>query len=129
MLDVIHQDYMITAKAKGQKPFVIVMKHAVKNALIPIITVVGNLLGNLLGGAIIAESVFSIPGTGSYLLEAIYSRNTNVVLGAVIFIAVIYSFINLIIDLLYVAIDPALKSSFIAPVKARRKVLKEAVNG
>lgn len=121
MLEVIRQDYIQTAKAKGQIPFKIIMGHGLRNALIPIVTVIGTQLGNLLGGAIIAESIFSIPGTGSYLLDAIYSRNTNVVLGAVIFIAVIYSLINLIIDLLYAVIDPSLKSSFVSPKRAKKK--------
>lgn len=112
MLEVIRQDYIRTARAKGQTEKVVILKHALKNALIPIITVVGLQFGMLLGGAVLAETVFSIPGLGKLMVDSIKGRNFPVVQGGVLFIAVLFSFVNLFVDILYAYVDPRIKSQY-----------------
>jgi len=112
MLEVIRQDYIRTARAKGQNEFVIVMKHALKNAQIPIITAVGLQFGYMLGGSILAESVFAIPGLGKMILDGIKARNAPVVQGGVLFFALCFSLVNLIVDILYAFVDPRIKSQY-----------------
>ena len=112
MLEVIRQDYITTARAKGNKEIVVIMKHALKNALIPIITVIGLQLGRGLGGAILTESIFSIPGLGKLMVDSIKARNYPVVQGGVLFIAVAFSLINLFVDVLYAYADPKIKSQY-----------------
>lgn len=109
MLEVIRQDYIRMVRAKGQSEKNIIFGHAFKNALIPIITIVGLQFGNLLGGAIITESVFSIPGLGRLMIDSIKNRNFPVVQGSVLFIAVTFSLVNLIVDLLYSVVDPRIR--------------------
>lgn len=111
MLEVIRQDFVTTARSKGQKEHVVIMDHVFRNALIPIITVVGLQFGNLLGGALITETVFSIPGIGRLMIESIKMRDYPVVQGSVLFIAVIFSLVNLLVDLLYVVVDPRVSKS------------------
>jgi len=110
MLEVIRSDYVRTARAKGQKESVIILRHALRNALIPIITIVGIQFGHLLGGSILAESVFSIPGVGRLAVEAIKARDFPIVQGAVMYIAVTYVILNLLVDLLYAWVDPRLRT-------------------
>lgn len=112
MLEVINQDYIRTARAKGQSERLIIWRHALKNALIPIVTVVGLQLGRGLGGAILTESIFSIPGLGKLMVDSIKARNYPVVQGGVLFIAVMFSVINLGVDILYAFIDPRIKSQY-----------------
>ncbi|HCL79742.1 MAG TPA: peptide ABC transporter [Synergistaceae bacterium] len=112
MLEVIRQDYIRTARAKGQSEIVVILKHALKNALIPIITVIGLQFGRGLGGAILTESIFSIPGLGKLMVDSIKARNYPVVQGGVLFIAVMFSFINLLVDILYAYADPRIKSQY-----------------
>ena len=112
MLEVIRQDYIKTARAKGQTERVITNKHALKNALIPIITVVGLQFGGLLGGAVITESIFSIPGVGRLMVDAIGARDFPVVQGGVLFIALMFSVVNLVVDILYSFADPRIKSQY-----------------
>lgn len=112
MLEVIRQDYIRTARAKGQTEFKVIVKHALKNALIPIITVSGMQFGALLGGSVLVETVFAIPGLGKYMIDAIKQRDFPVVQGSVLFIAIVFSFANLLIDILYGFIDPRIKSQF-----------------
>jgi len=109
MLDVIRSDYIRTARAKGQSENKVVWHHALKNALIPIITIVGIQLGMQLGGAMVTENLFSIPGLGNYMLTAIRGRDYPVVQGGVIFIAITFSFVNLLVDLIYAFIEPRIK--------------------
>lgn len=123
MLDVIRQDYMRTAEAKGQTRMRIILVHGLRNAMIPILTVIGAQIGVQLGGAILAESVFALPGLGSYMLSAIKAQNYPVVQGGVVFLSLVYSVVNLAVDLLYTAIDPSLKTMF--ATKGRRAVKKE----
>ncbi|SES95954.1 peptide/nickel transport system permease protein [Natronincola peptidivorans] len=112
MLEVIRQDYIRTARAKGQVESVITNRHALKNALIPIVTVVGLQFGYLLGGAVLTESIFSVPGLGRLMVDAISSKNYPVVQGGVLFIALTFSVVNLFVDILYAFLDPRIKSQY-----------------
>ncbi len=112
MLDVIRQDYITAAKAKGLATGKIVMDHAFKNALIPILTVVGMHFGTSLGGAVVSESVFAIPGVGKYMLDAIKSRDYPVVQGGVLVLAIMFSVVMLITDISYAFVDPRIASSY-----------------
>ncbi|MCI5724765.1 MULTISPECIES: nickel ABC transporter permease [Fusobacterium] len=112
MLEVIRQDYIRTARAKGVAEKVVINKHALKNALIPIITVVGLQFGSLLGGAVLTESVYSWPGVGRLMVEAIRQKDTPTVLASVIFLATAFSIVNLFVDLLYAFADPRIKSQY-----------------
>lgn len=123
MLEVIRQDYVRTAQAKGQTPFKIVMRHEMRNALIPIVTVIGNQLGHLLGGAVMIESIFAMAGLGTYLISSINARNSVSLQGGVVFISIVFSFVNLAVDLLYVIIDPSLKTMFAS--KGRKAARKQ----
>ena len=111
MLEVIRQDYVKTARAKGQREFVVIMRHVFRNALIPIITVVGLQFGQLLGGAILTEMVFSIPGLGRLIIDAITERDYPVVQGGVLVVAASFSLVNLVVDLLYAVADPKIARS------------------
>jgi len=106
MLDVLNRDYIRTAKAKGLTQRAVIMKHALKNALIPIITASGTEFALLLGGAVLTETVFSWPGLGTYVVQAVNARDYPAVQGAVIFIALVVAVVNLIVDVLYAFIDP-----------------------
>ena len=112
MLEVIRQDYIRTARAKGQKESAIIFRHALKNALIPVITVVGLEIGILLGGAILTETIFSIAGLGRYMVDAINSRDFPVIQGGVLLIALAFSFINLLVDILYAFVDPRIRAQY-----------------
>lgn len=112
MLEVIRQDYIRTAKAKGVSKNKVINKHALKNALIPVVTVIGLQFGSLLGGAVLTETVFSWPGIGTYLINSIKAKDTNAVLGTVIFFSICFSIVNLIVDILYAYIDPRIKSKY-----------------
>ncbi|ULH14143.1 ABC transporter permease (plasmid) [Deinococcus sp. KNUC1210] len=105
LLDVLSQDYVRTARAKGLPQRTVVYRHALRNALIPVITVVGLQVGNLLGGAVIIEQLFGLPGVGRYALEGINLRDYPVVQGAVLWIAVSFVLVNVIVDVLYGLID------------------------
>ena len=111
MLEVIRQDYIRTARAKGLRETVVVYKHALRNALIPVVTVIGLQMGSLLGGAVLTETVFSWPGIGSLLVNAIMAADYPLVQGSVIFIATIYVVVNLIVDVLYAYLDPRIHYS------------------
>jgi len=112
MLEVIRQDYIRTARAKGQKESVVINRHALKNALIPVITVIGLQFGYLLGGAVLTESIFGITGVGRLMVDAIKSRDMLLVQGGVLFIAVVFSIVNLGVDILYAYLDPRIKSQY-----------------
>lgn len=109
MLDVLQSDYVRTARAKGLRGGRVVVIHALKNALIPIVTQMGTSFGGLLSGAIVTEQVFAINGIGSYLINAISQRNYTAVQGTVLLIAFMFISVNLIVDLLYCVIDPRIK--------------------
>jgi peptide/nickel transport system permease protein len=109
MLEVMKSDYIRTARAKGLSMFWVVYKHSLKNAVIPVLTVIGLQTGLLLGGAILTETIFSWPGIGRYIYDAIGYRDYPVIQSGILVIATIFIFINLIVDLLYAAIDPRIK--------------------
>jgi peptide/nickel transport system permease protein len=109
MLDVLNRDYVRTARAKGLAERSVVLRHAFRNALIPVVTVSGLQVGYLLGGALIVEEVFTLPGIGRLLLWGIYGRDYPVVQGTVLFVAVAFIFVNVVVDLLYAALDPRIK--------------------
>lgn len=106
MLEVMRSDYIRTARAKGLKGFTIVYKHCLKNALIPVLTVIGMQIGFLLGGAVLTETIFGWPGVGRYIYDAIGFRDYPVIQSGILIVAAIFVLINLIVDLLYTAVDP-----------------------
>jgi peptide/nickel transport system permease protein len=106
MLEVMRSDYIRTAKAKGLNQIFVVYKHALKNALIPVVTIIGLQTGLLLGGAVLTETIFAWPGVGRYIFDAISFRDYPVIQSGILVIAVIFVLINLIVDLLYAFIDP-----------------------
>ncbi|WP_250228360.1 ABC transporter permease [Anaeropeptidivorans aminofermentans] len=112
VLEVIRQDYISTARSKGITERQVTTQHMLKNALIPIITAVGLQFGTLMGGSIMTETVFSWPGIGRLIVDSIKSRDIPMVMGSVIFLSVIFSFVNLLIDLLYAFVDPQIKSQY-----------------
>lgn len=113
MLEVIRKDYIRTARAKGQRECVVVWRHALGNALIPIITIIGIQFGHLMGGALMTEVIFSIPGIGRLMVDSIKMRDAPMVLGCVLFVAVTFSLVNLIVDLLYTFVDPRIKTKYV----------------
>nr|WP_303936335.1 ABC transporter permease [Treponema denticola] len=112
MLETIRQDYIRTARAKGQKEKIVIFKHALGNSLIPVITVVGIQFGQLMGGAVMTEIIFSIPGIGRLMIDSIKLRDAPVVLGCVLFVAVTFAIVNLIVDILYTYVDPRIKTQY-----------------
>ena len=112
MLEVIRQDFIRTARAKGQTEGKIITHHALKNALIPIITIIGIQFASGLAGAVVNEQVFAIPGIGKMMVDAIKARNYPVVQGGVLVIAVLCSLLNLIVDLLYAFVDPRIATQY-----------------
>lgn len=124
MLEVIRQDYIRTARAKGQKESIVILVHALKNAMIPVITVIGMQFGGLLGGSILIESVFAIPGLGKFIIDSIKTRDNPVVQGGVLLLALSFSLVNLLVDILYGYLDPRIKSQYKLP--KRRGAAKHA---
>lgn len=110
MLEVIHEDYIITARAKGLKSRHVLWKHAIGNALIPIITVIGLLFGSMLGGAAVTEKVFNISGIGSYIVDRQFIPDIPSIMGGVVYTAITISIVNVIVDLLYAFLDPRIRS-------------------
>lgn len=121
MLEVVRQDYVRTARGKGIGNFKTIFRHAIKNALLPVITIIGLDFGYLLGGAIIIENVFSISGLGRLMVDAMRTKNIPVIMGSVIFLAVTFSVVNLIVDIIYANIDPRIKAEYSAYAAGKRK--------
>ena len=109
MMETLTQDYITTARSKGLKEEVIIIRHALKNALIPVVTVIGLQFGSLLGGTVLIETVFSWPGIGRLLVESILARDYPVIQGSILVFALLFIIINLIVDLLYGLIDPKVR--------------------
>lgn len=109
MLEVLSSDYIRTARSKGLSENIVLKKHALKNALLPVITIIGFYAGYLLGGAIVIEEIFALPGIGRLMLYAIEKRDYPVIQGTVIVVAILFIFINLIVDILYGIIDPRIR--------------------
>jgi len=112
MLEVIRQDFLRTARAKGVPEQKVVLKHAFKNALIPILTVIGTQFGASLGGAVVTETVFAWPGVGRLMVDSINNRDTQMVTGAIILTTMLSSIVILLIDLAYAFVDPRIKARF-----------------
>ena len=109
LLDVLASDYLRTARAKGLAPLHVLVGHALRNAWIPIVTQLGIELGTLLSGAIITETVFSWPGIGRLAVQAVYDRDVPVVEAVVLLAATIFTFVNVLVDLLYASLDPRVR--------------------
>jgi peptide/nickel transport system permease protein len=109
MLEVLSQDYVRTARAKGLAERQVILKHALKNALLPVVTIVGLQFGTLLGGAILTETIFSWPGIGSYIYEGILNRDYPVVQAGVLVVATVFVLVNLLVDLSYALLDPRIQ--------------------
>lgn len=112
MLDITKQDYVKTARAKGLREKLVIWKHAFKNALPPIITVAGMQFSQMLSGAVLTETIFSWPGLGKLIVDAIQNRDYTLVQGSVVYIAFVYVIVNLIVDLCYAVLNPKVKASF-----------------
>lgn len=109
MLEVLRSDYIRTAKAKGLSELMVNYKHALKNVLIPVITIIGLSFANLMGGAVVTEQIFNIPGVGRLLIKSVFTRDYPVIEGIVLYIAAMWVIINLVTDVLYVIIDPRIE--------------------
>jgi ABC-type dipeptide/oligopeptide/nickel transport system permease component len=109
MLEVIRQEYVRTARAKGSAEFSVINKHALKNALIPVVTVMGLQVGFLVGGSIIVETIFSVPGLGQYGINAIASRDYPAVMGFILISSSVFVLVNLVVDLTYALLDPRIR--------------------
>lgn len=109
VLDVIRSDYVRTARAKGASELVVIMKHALRNALLPIITGLGSAFAGVLGGSVVIETVFAIPGISSYLTSAVKTRDMPIIMGCILVISVFVGVVNLLVDLTYSVIDPRVK--------------------
>ena len=109
VLDVIRSDYVRTARAKGASEFVVIMKHALRNALLPIITGFGSSFAGVLGGSVVIETVFAIPGISTYLTSAVKTRDMPIIMGSILVISVFVGVVNLLVDLMYSVIDPRVK--------------------
>lgn len=112
VLETIRQEYVDTARSKGVPEQKVIWKHALKNALLPIITVTGTNFGGLIGGAVVTETLFALPGIGSFMMTGINSRDVPVVCGSIVVLSALYSFIILVIDLLHALIDPRVKARY-----------------
>lgn len=110
MLEVMAQDYIRTVRAKGASEICVIMKHALRNAMIPVVTVAGVNFGHLMGGAVLIETVFAMPGLGTLMVNGIRTADIPIVMGTAIVIAGMFSLINLVVDILYTFLDPQLKS-------------------
>jgi peptide/nickel transport system permease protein len=109
MLEIMQSDYIRTARAKGLAKFIVINKHALKNSLIPVVTMIGIQFGGLLGGAVVTEMIFSWPGLGRMIIQAIYNRDFPLVQGAMLFIATGFILINITVDVIYRFLDPRMK--------------------
>lgn len=111
VLEVLEQDYIRTARAKGQKKRIVVFRHALRNALLPVLTIVGVQFGGLMGGAVVTETIFSLPGLGRLILQAIETRDFPLVQGSVLIAALIFVLVNLLTDVMYAVVDPRIQYS------------------
>jgi peptide/nickel transport system permease protein len=109
MLEVLSQDYIRTARAKGVPGRVVVFRHALKNASLPVLTLLGGLLGGLLSGAVLTETIFSWPGIGRYVTQSATSLDFPAVMGVTLLVGLVYALINLLVDLLYAFLDPRIR--------------------
>ena len=120
MLEVIRQDYIVTAKAKGQSEVIIKYRHALKNACIPLVLMIGSMYGTALGGALITEIIFSLPGLGKYVLSGLTGRDYPVIQANVLFISSIFCVVILLIDILFAFVDPRIRAQFFKRKKSAK---------
>ena len=111
LLEVMQQDYVTTAYAKGLKGRIVIWKHALRNALIPVVTVITMQIGRLIGGAVVTETVFALPGIGREIVDAILSRDYPVVMGMILVVAALVVVTNTLVDVLYILIDPRISTA------------------
>ena len=123
LLEVIRQDYITTARAKGQSENKVLYRHALKNAIIPVIMIVGSIFGMALGGSMISEVIFSMPGLGSYTLSALSSRDYPVIQTSVLFLSTLFAIVLLLIDIVFALVDPRIRAQY---ARKKTKVQKEA---
>ena len=109
MLEVLQQDYVRTARAKGLRERLVVYRHALRNTLVPLLTSIGIIFGELLSGTFVVETIFNIPGLGSLAIQSIFARDYPVTMSIVLLFTAFYAGINLVVDLLYAAIDPRIR--------------------
>lgn len=124
MLEVLGQDYIVMARSKGMPERDVIWKHALPNALIPIITIMGGTLAHIFGGGMLTETIFSIPGVGYYMVKSVNQRDYPAVQGSVLLLSIVFTIVMLITDLVMAAVDPRIKAQFASRVKAKKK--KEA---
>lgn len=127
MLEVIRQDYIRTARAKGQTERNVIISHALRNSMIPIITAIAIQLGSMLGGAIVTETIFAIPGIGMLMIQSIKARDYPTIQGAVVVIAVMFSLLNLLVDIIYTFVDPRLKSIYQTKRKIKNHIARSEI--
>jgi peptide/nickel transport system permease protein len=126
VLEVIRQDYIRTARAKGISEGKVISRHVLKNALIPVLTVVGMQLGGIIGGSVVIETIFNMPGIGNYMMSAISNRDYPAINGCVLVLSISICVVNLIVDVLYAYVDPRIKAQYEAEQKPWFKKKKEA---
>jgi peptide/nickel transport system permease protein len=125
MLEVIRQDYIITARAKGLPEHKVKYRHALKNAMIPVIMVIGNMFGLMIGGALVTEMIFGIPGLGQYTIAGLTGRDYPVIQGSVFILSVMFSIVILLVDVVFAIVDPRIRSQYSSKNKTKRKVAKQ----
>ena len=121
VLETIRQDFVKTARAKGQSEYRVIFKHVLRNSLIPVVNNIGIVIGAMMGGSLIIESIFGVPGVGKYAVDAISNRNYPAVLGSVVILAFLFALITLIVDIVYSLIDPRLVFTFTRSTTARKQ--------
>jgi peptide/nickel transport system permease protein len=120
MMEVIRQDYIRTARAKGLAEKKVIRKHALRNALIPVVTVIGLQVGQLMVGSVLTETVFSYPGIGTIMVDAINRKDTPQILASVVFMALVFALVNLLVDILYAFIDPRIRAQYVGVSKKKK---------
>lgn len=126
MLEVLNSDYVVMARSKGLSERAVIYSHALPNALIPVITVAGTAFGNLFGGGMLVETIFSIPGIGYYMVKAVNNRDFPAVQGSILMLSIAFSLVILLTDLVMAMVDPRIKSQFASSKKKKKKAEKEA---
>lgn len=127
MLEVLNSDYIVMARSKGLPERKVIYSHALPNALIPVITIAGTSFGLLLGGGLLVETIFSIPGVGYYMVKAVNSRDYPAIQGSILLLAIAFSLVILLTDMIYAAIDPRIKSHFASKKKRVKKEVQANV--
>lgn len=129
MLEVIRQDYIRTARAKGASETTVILRHGYRNTMIPVVAGIGSALGMLMGGSLIVESVFAVPGVGKFITDAINSRNWPIVQGGTIILSAYNILVNLGVDIMYTVVDPRMKTTFVKNKQRKHKTPEKAVSG